>query len=1274
MRLRLTQSGQTIEIRSTDTNTTYTVGDGGLTQKNFTTTLKNKLDGIEANATADQTAAQILTAIKTVDGSGSGLDADTLDGVNSGSFLRSDANDTLSSTLKVTGSIIHEFSSAGGYVPFPKGAMYTTATNAHTGAIRIKTPVRSVYDMVKFVVEIFDYASNESVTLNISGYINGGTNQWVNQTVVTIADSTSKDYKVRFGVSDDKATVYIGETNSTWSYPQVIVRDFYAGFNGDIDIYDDDWSIDFVTSFDSVEETYSDNLPASDWSRIKGKPSTFTPPLGSSSARGGFKIGYTESGKNYPVELSSEKMFVNVPWTDTQLTTAQVRSNFSAGSNVSITNGTISASNTDTVTSVGVSGSETTGTITLTAAGATTLTQSGQTVEIRSTDTNTTYTVGDNGLTQKNFTTTLKDKLDGIESGADVTDAVNVSAAGAMLKAGAETSTAMKGFETNLSNQDDWQNSPVSILERDQIGTGGNGADKYAPNLNFHWRSRVSNSLWMNSGGILFYGSYGSTGVPAGADGTFKTGTLYAGTESITATKVGNWNTAYTDRNKWDGGSTGLTASTGRASLGLGTAATAAATDFATAAQGTKADNAAPKDYESIADLGNPNAITGTWTTASTTDWGPPRIGSSTARWTDGTGYIQFNIPSGMKTAYLSQLTWSSGGYFYIYGIQSDGGAVLLRVVNSKNSVENTNEGDGNQHDGSTTVFAGTGLDNYSAIRITNKSGRLHLTGLGFTSSTVQGAEGMGLVHPNQLSTALSYNSLINLPTLGTAAATASTDYATASHTHAAGDITSGTLAIARIPTVDSKISEFIENKHIYQRSGSVGVYMPMVKGGLYATSASSKTGQLKIKLPSYKTAMMISFRIDVYEYNTDRQQSYIVSGYAYNDSAATWYNTSAICLSDSDNRNLIVRFYSDTTAGEQYVTIGETNSAWIYPQVVIRDVFGGYDTSIGELSGTWGISFIQDNAGTSHAAHSDNSPVVQANRVVGELTTSNIPQLAYTSLSGLPTLGTAATAATTDFATAAQGTLADSALQSETFSSSDVVLSLSGNDVTAGESITLAGGLTYNASTNTLTQADNDTVYTHPTSAGNKHIPTGGAAGQFLKYSSSGTATWATPSYTTNTDTQLTQEEVIGMLTAGTNVTISAEGVIASTDTDTVYTHPTSAGNKHIPTGGAAGQFLKYSSSGTATWATPSYTTNTDTTYSAGTGLDLTGTTFSIEPDLRDGVTRIGKDTSNYIAIGADTNVIDFHVGGVWVARMESDGDLHMKGDVIAFSDIFNP
>jgi len=39
-----------------------------------------KLDGIESGATADQSASEILTAVKTVDGAASGLDADLLDG------------------------------------------------------------------------------------------------------------------------------------------------------------------------------------------------------------------------------------------------------------------------------------------------------------------------------------------------------------------------------------------------------------------------------------------------------------------------------------------------------------------------------------------------------------------------------------------------------------------------------------------------------------------------------------------------------------------------------------------------------------------------------------------------------------------------------------------------------------------------------------------------------------------------------------------------------------------------------------------------------------------------------------------------------------------------------------------------------------------------------------------------------------------------------------------------------------------------------------------
>lgn len=49
----------------------------------MSSTYASKLDGIEAGATGDQTANEILALIKTVDGSTSGLDADLLDGLDS---------------------------------------------------------------------------------------------------------------------------------------------------------------------------------------------------------------------------------------------------------------------------------------------------------------------------------------------------------------------------------------------------------------------------------------------------------------------------------------------------------------------------------------------------------------------------------------------------------------------------------------------------------------------------------------------------------------------------------------------------------------------------------------------------------------------------------------------------------------------------------------------------------------------------------------------------------------------------------------------------------------------------------------------------------------------------------------------------------------------------------------------------------------------------------------------------------------------------------------
>lgn len=210
---------------------------------------------------------------------------------------------------------------------------------------------------------------------------------------------------------------------------------------------------------------------------------------------------------------------------------------------------------------------------------------------------------------------------------------------------------------------------------------------------------------------------------------------------------------------------------------------------------------------------------------------------------------------------------------------------------------------------------------------------------------------------------------------------------------------------------------------------------------------------------------------------------------------------------------------------------------------------------------------------------------------------------------------------------------------------------------VTSTHKISGSGATTVTSDANgniVISSTDNDTKYTHPTTSGNKHIPSGGSSGQILRWSADGTAAWGADNNTTysdfvksgsgaksglvpapsttagttkylredgtwavppDTDTHYTSHLFVGasggnanattatsnpyllcvdnttnrnsiQLKAGSNMAISAvNGVVTFTATNTVYTHPTTAGNKHIPSGGAAGQVLKYSASGTAVW-----------------------------------------------------------------------------------------
>ena len=119
---------------------------------------------------------------------------------------------------------------------------------------------------------------------------------------------------------------------------------------------------------------------------------------------------------------------------------------------------------------------------------------------------------------------------------------------------------------------------------------------------------------------------------------------------------------------------------------------------------------------------------------------------------------------------------------------------------------------------------------------------------------------------------------------------------------------------------------------------------------------------------------------------------------------------------------------------------------------------------------------------------------------------------------------------------------------------------------------------------------AENANNYTHPTSSGNKHIPSGGSSGQILRWSADGTAVWGNDNNTTYSV-----------------ATSSANGLMSSSDKSKLdniennannYTHPSGSGNNHIPSGGTVGQILVNNGDGTAEWQDNQ----------GGGGIDYTG------------------------------------------------------------------
>jgi hypothetical protein len=159
---------------------------------------------VENGATADQTAAQLLTAIKTVDGSGSGLDADLLDGKNHTNF---------GATLATYGSMA-----------------------SSTGRIRITAPFNTNSgDM--FQVSISIYAGYQIHNYVVGGYMYSTTNQWHAPTVV-YSGTASPDIVVG---RDSSGKAYISIANG--NYSGVRVHNMTRGYYTSVDDTYDPWTI-----------------------------------------------------------------------------------------------------------------------------------------------------------------------------------------------------------------------------------------------------------------------------------------------------------------------------------------------------------------------------------------------------------------------------------------------------------------------------------------------------------------------------------------------------------------------------------------------------------------------------------------------------------------------------------------------------------------------------------------------------------------------------------------------------------------------------------------------------------------------------------------------------------------------------------------------------------------------------------------------------------------------------------------------------------------------
>ena len=330
--------------------------------------------------------------------------------------------------------------------------------------------------------------------------------------------------------------------------------------------------------------------------------------------------------------------------------------------------------------------------------------------------------------------------------------------------------------------------------------------------------------------------------------------------------------------------------------------------------------------------------------------------------------------------------------------------------------------------------------------------------------------------------------------------------------------------------------------------------------GGAYRSSATSSSGIL-IKLPYGVTAgKMVCFTVRLYK----SYQAYDIqfSGYLYNDNGGYWYSPKAQMIAGTTSVPVKMGFDASKNA---YVWIGNSSD---YAGVAILNIVSGYSAS--EWSTGWVISA---SAGSEIAtinldttlypitsyllkAGGDMTSGARISASGGNLYVGNANNAGWLGVQdmcsqsslgdgiwSIRTNGNAIfkTVTATTFTGDLSGTFNGLALNGTTNNAANCVVRTDGNGYANFGWINTASGTASGTLTRVYCSQDaylrylspanfisglalattawvsaNFNKYVHPTGAGNNHVPTSGASGQWLKWSATGVAAWVTPAVLT--------------------------------------------------------------------------------------------------------------------------------------------------------------